>query len=70
MTSKLNIITQYTPEFHKSLVPQAGDQAQFHVNHKMELHLTQYTTNRTIHILSLLTQQSLYLLPFSLLFNI
>lgn len=52
MTSKLDVITQYTPEFHKSLVPQAGDEAQFHINHKMELHLPHYITNRAIHVLS------------------
>lgn len=55
MTSKLNVITQYIPELHKFLVPQAGDQAQFHINHKMELHLTQDTANRTINIFSPLT---------------
>lgn len=69
-TKPYHTVHSKTPEFHNSLVPQAGDQAPLHVNHKMEVHLTQYKMNSTVCLLFPITLQSIGLWPFSFLFNI
>lgn len=69
-TKPYRTVHSKTPEFNNSLVPQAGDRAPLHVNHKMEVHLTQYTMNSTVCVLFLITLQSIGLWLFSFLFNI
>jgi len=48
-TKPYRIVYSKTPEFHNSLVPQAGDWAQLHVKHKMEVHLST-SFHITVHV--------------------